>query len=602
MILPIPVVSGRGRTETGLVGATSYLHLRFAVVSFAVALLIGAVAVVAGRSAVVGDQHESAAQSSSRLFTAPMRELFAEAATNDPPRLAPEQLARANNLTAAVVPADFYTLRVFVPDGSALYASDGAETASTPAIAPLAWGTNTVDGAPIFITRVNEGDYFVEMTENAVPIEDRIAEQQGTVLTTVALVVGLLYVLLQGAFWLITRSIQADHRRLVRLYVSGAQLRSSLDIHDVLTQLTCDATAAVKGDFGIVALYDHENGDMLLRATFDQATGTTAHHQRAFEEWFMRRCVITNTAIITAQAADAFHQFYSDVPEDGQLNLVCVPMTLRDRVLGVVAVLRKPTARKNSFPADGVRQLTDLAIQGAMAVEQAELFQKVRAYADEVELSYDSTLKALTAALDAKDDVTEGHCERVSKLTAVLARQMGVTERALVDIERGALLHDVGKIGVPDAVLKKPAALNELEWEAIRKHPLLAGVMISKVGFLEGATPILMYHHERFDGGGYPFGISGDKIPLEARIFSVVDAYDAITSDRPYRAARAHGEAMSEIANNSGTQFDPMVVAAFQKLMSARPDLKAQAGSAHNRARTRGHEDDDGPRFIESVA
>jgi HD-GYP domain-containing protein (c-di-GMP phosphodiesterase class II) len=197
----------------------------------------------------------------------------------------------------------------------------------------------------------------------------------------------------------------------------------------------------------------------------------------------------------------------------------------------------------------------------------------VRAYAKEVELSYDSTLKAMMAALEAKDEVAEGHSERVARMTVQLARQMGVADNVLVDMERGALLHDVGKIGVPDAVLKKPAALNDMEWEAMRKHPLLAGMMISKVAFLEGATPILLYHHERYDGGGYPFGLVADKIPQDARIFSVIDAYDAMTSERPYRDAMTHEKAMAEVAAGSGTQFDPGVVAAFTRLMTTHPEL-----------------------------
>jgi HD-GYP domain-containing protein (c-di-GMP phosphodiesterase class II) len=178
------------------------------------------------------------------------------------------------------------------------------------------------------------------------------------------------------------------------------------------------------------------------------------------------------------------------------------------------------------------------------------------------------------AALDAKDEVTEGHCERVARLTLHLARDMGVPEQQLIDIERGALLHDVGKIGVPDAVLKKPKELNDGEWEAMRKHPLLAGLMVSKIGFLEGSLPILLYHHERYDGTGYPFGLMGDKIPLEARIFSIIDAYDAMTSDRPYRAAMTHEAAMEEVVANSGLQFDPDVVAAFERLMETRPELQ----------------------------
>jgi HD-GYP domain-containing protein (c-di-GMP phosphodiesterase class II) len=155
---------------------------------------------------------------------------------------------------------------------------------------------------------------------------------------------------------------------------------------------------------------------------------------------------------------------------------------------------------------------------------------------------------------------------------------MGVPEASLVDIERGALLHDVGKIGVPDAVLKQPKKLTHMEWEAMRKHPLLAGVMVSKVGFLEKALPILLYHHERYDGGGYPFGLTDENIPLEARIFSIVDAYDAMTSDRPYRSAMSHEEAMAEVRVNCGSQFDPNVVDAFERLMAARPDLRDNSG------------------------
>jgi HD-GYP domain-containing protein (c-di-GMP phosphodiesterase class II) len=220
----------------------------------------------------------------------------------------------------------------------------------------------------------------------------------------------------------------------------------------------------------------------------------------------------------------------------------------------------------------------DLASQAVAAVEQAQLFARVRSDANELENSYDTTLKVLMAALDAKDNDTEGHCERVAKLTVQLARFMGVPEASLVDIERGALLHDVGKIGVPDAVLKQPKKLSPMEWEAMRKHPLLAGVMVSKVGFLEKALPILLYHHERYDGLGYPFGLVEDNIPLEARIFSIVDAYDAMTSDRPYRAAMSHDAAMAEVQANSGSQFDPDVVTSFERLMASRPDLRDNTG------------------------
>jgi len=214
-----------------------------------------------------------------------------------------------------------------------------------------------------------------------------------------------------------------------------------------------------------------------------------------------------------------------------------------------------------------------------MAIEQAGLFAKVRSYADDLEMSYDTTLRALMAALDTKDAATEGHSERVARLTLAVAREMGLPEERMLDIERGALLHDVGKIGVPDSVLRKPDSLNKMEWEAMQKHPLLAGLMVSKVGFLEGAMPILLYHHERYDGSGYPFGLAGDMIPLEARIFAVVDAYDALTSDRPYRQATSPQKALIEIKANAGIQFDPQVVEAFvstlNRLLMVEQDAEA---------------------------
>jgi HD-GYP domain-containing protein (c-di-GMP phosphodiesterase class II) len=251
-------------------------------------------------------------------------------------------------------------------------------------------------------------------------------------------------------------------------------------------------------------------------------------------------------------------------------------MALHGRVMGVISILHFNQGSR--FRPTEVSMVEEMASQAAMAVEQAALFAKVRAYAGELELSYDGTLKALMAALDAKDQSTEGHSERVSTLTVAVAKEMGLTGESLLHIERGALLHDVGKIGVPDAILQKPDVLNKREREAMQKHPLLAGLMASKVDFLEAALPVLLYHHERYDGTGYPFGLAGDHIPLEARIFAVVDAYDAMTSDRPYRKAMSHQEAMAEIRAQAGTHFDPQVVDIFERVMAQRvEELEQQA-------------------------
>jgi HD-GYP domain-containing protein (c-di-GMP phosphodiesterase class II) len=415
----------------------------------------------------------------------------------------------------------------------------------------------------------------VEIDQAPGGVDSAISRTNREMITLLALFVLAFFVLLQLTFWIGVRQFAAGHRRLLHLYTRGDQIRSSLDLHEVVTHVSRAATLLARGTHGLVALYDETNGDMMLRATYEHATGAIAHHQRAVEEWFLRRCVATNTTIVTSQPSSAYRQFFGpEIDGGGQMALVCVPVSLRDRVVGVVAVARRADGRRGGFAATEVQGVEELAGQAVMAVEQALLFAKVRSYADEIELSYDATLKALMAALDAKDEATEGHCERVAKLTLHLARQMGIPQEQMLDIERGALLHDVGKIGVPDAVLKKPKELNDMEWEAMRKHPLLAGLMVSKIGFLEGALPILLYHHERYDGAGYPFGLTADKIPLEARIFSIVDAYDAMTSNRPYREAMTHEAAMAEVAANSGAQFDPDVVAAFEHLMETRPELR----------------------------
>jgi hypothetical protein len=190
---------------------------------------------------------------------------------------------------------------------------------------------------------------------------------------------------------------------------------------------------------------------------------------------------------------------------------------------------------------------------------------EVEQLSEELSLAYNETLAALVSALDARDVETHGHSQRVAELSLDLAAVLGIApgSREWAELERGALLHDVGKIGVPDAVLRKQGPLTPAEWDVIRTHPMQGYRMLSAVRFLEPAAELVLAHHERFDGKGYPRGLRGDEIPLGARIFAVADAYDAITSDRPYKSARTDAEARAEIARGAGTQFDPRVVEAL---------------------------------------
>ncbi len=177
--------------------------------------------------------------------------------------------------------------------------------------------------------------------------------------------------------------------------------------------------------------------------------------------------------------------------------------------------------------------------------------------------SYEALLLALARALEAKDYETEGHSERVTAYALRLGRALGLRREALEDLRRGALLHDLGKIGIPDAVLRKPGPLTEEEQALMRAHPLIGDRILEGLPALQGARGVVRHHHERFDGRGYPEGLQGKEIPLLARIFAVVDAYDAMTSYRPCRRALDPEEALAEIAREAGRQFDPRVVAAF---------------------------------------
>jgi putative nucleotidyltransferase with HDIG domain len=205
------------------------------------------------------------------------------------------------------------------------------------------------------------------------------------------------------------------------------------------------------------------------------------------------------------------------------------------------------------------------SLESRVREKTSELSRALR----EVETSYSSTLWALVAALDAREHETSDHSQRVVRYTLAIARALGIPDRDLPDIGRGALLHDIGKIGVPDAILLKPGRLTPDEWTEMRKHPQIGWTILRSIPFLEVPAGIVLSHQERFDGGGYPRGLRGDAIPLGARIFAIADTFDAMTTDRPYRSHQSAEAARHEISRCAGTQFDPRCSDAFLSLPSA---------------------------------
>lgn len=241
--------------------------------------------------------------------------------------------------------------------------------------------------------------------------------------------------------------------------------------------------------------------------------------------------------------------------EHGVERVLLHPLISRERLTGILALFY---ARLGSgAPGREERGLiAAIAAQASMAIENASLYE-------DIEKSYFSTIKALAKAIEVKDPYTHGHSERVTEYALIIADAMRLDERDKQKLKYAATLHDIGKIGIAGRVLNKPGALTEEEYSHVKTHPLLGDSIIEPVEFLQEPRPIILHHHERYDGNGYPGGLKGEDIPLCARILSVADAFEAMRSDRPYRRALPLEEAVEELRRNAGTQFDPEVVEVF---------------------------------------
>ncbi len=256
-----------------------------------------------------------------------------------------------------------------------------------------------------------------------------------------------------------------------------------------------------------------------------------------------------------------------------------VPLISKGIVKGVLELMHR-----SPLVLDPEQQefLEALASQAAIAIDNATLFEDIQRSNIDLLLAYDATLEGWARALDLRDRVTERHTERVTELTVTIARAMGVREEEIVHIRRGALLHDIGKIGIPDSILRKEGPLTEEERAVMRRHPVFAFEMLRPVAYLRPALDIPYCHHERWDGAGYPRGLAGDQIPLAARIFALADVWDAIFSeDRPYRRALSRSEACEHIRSLAGNHLDPRVVDAFlavQDPICPQPSRSANAG------------------------
>lgn len=242
-----------------------------------------------------------------------------------------------------------------------------------------------------------------------------------------------------------------------------------------------------------------------------------------------------------------------------------VPLMAKGRVLGVLEMFNRSPFKPD---LDWQNFLVMVAGQAAIAIDSAMMFSDLQRSNAELSLAYDATIEGLSRALDLRDKETKEHTYRVTDITMKLATRLGVKQTDLIHIRRGAILHDIGKVAIPDQILFKPGPLLKDEWAIMRRHPDIAVELLSPVGYLEPALEIPHWHHEKWNGTGYPDELHQENIPFSARLFALADVYDALTSNRPYRSAWSKQEAVEYIENQSGTHFDPRIVPEFLDLVN----------------------------------
>jgi putative nucleotidyltransferase with HDIG domain len=341
----------------------------------------------------------------------------------------------------------------------------------------------------------------------------------------------------------------------------GRAINSSLGLNRVLEEVMDTLIELMRAERGFLMLRE-STGELVVRIARGIAHVNLEEETFKVSRTIVRRVAESGEAILTTNAQED-PRFVGQVSVAAfQLrSILCAPLKIKDDLIGVIYVDNR--ARAGIFQENDLGLITAFADQAAVAIDNARLFDDLQAKNRELEEAYQATLEGWVQALDMRDKETVGHTQRVTILTQRLARSMGVSDEELVHITRGALLHDIGKMAISDIILRKPAKLTDEERAVMQKHPEHAYEMLKRIEFLYPAIHIPYCHHEKWDGTGYPRRLKGEEIPFPARIFPVIDVYDALVSDRPYRKAIPVDQVKEMIRMDSGTHFDPQVVEAF---------------------------------------
>ncbi len=359
--------------------------------------------------------------------------------------------------------------------------------------------------------------------------------------------------------------IRQQLQRLDALRTIDNAITASVDLRVTLNVVLDQVSTHLEPDATDILLFNPHTQILEYAAGRGFLTPALQHTRLPLGKGFAGRAALERTVVTIPNVAEAPGEF-TRAPLLGAEEFVAyaaAPLVAKGQVKGVLEIFRRSPMTPDT---EWLNFLEALAGQAAIAIDNAALFDDLQRANVHLRLAYDSTLEGWSRALDLRDEETEGHSRRVTEMAVRLARAMGMSDEDLAHIRRGALLHDIGKMGIPDSILHKPGPLTEDEWVIMRRHPVYAYEMLSPIAYLRPALDIPYGHHERWDGSGYPRGLKGDHIPLAARVFAVVDVYDALSSDRPYRAAWPREKVLAYLREHAARLFDAVVVEKFLAL------------------------------------
>jgi response regulator RpfG family c-di-GMP phosphodiesterase len=339
-------------------------------------------------------------------------------------------------------------------------------------------------------------------------------------------------------------------KEMVSLYQISQAMGSTVELDSLLSLILDTAVREFGANLASILLWDEKTKSLKPKASLGTTKGEP--NQRSLSE----KDPIIDSIIKTGQPqildeSNIRQMLSSEAKRIDIKSAISHPLLAKGKVIGVLNLIR--SQRANPFTKGQLQSLSIIASEAASAIENSKLYENLKE-------SYLETLTALANAVEARDTYTRGHTERVWYIAEFLAGQMGWEEERMWEVKMGGILHDIGKIGVPDAILNKPGKLTLEEFEIMKLHPKQGVKILEGISFLAPALPYVLYHHERYDGQGYPEGLAKEDIPIQGRLMAVVDTFDAISSDRPYRKSKGFEKALEEIKENTGTQFDLPIV------------------------------------------